>query len=99
MTQSQALNQLIDAADLVALLEEVTRPGSAVQLNTNTVSGLRVTLRTVREILLDSHDMLAKAFVEKVRQDAPTAVAATNSETAVVFKRKDLRSALLTEQA
>ena len=99
MTQSQALNQLMDAADLVALLEEVTRPGSAVQLNTNTVSGLRVTLRTVREILLDSHDMLAKAFVEKVRQDSPAVATSPNAESAVVFKRKDLRSALLTEQA
>lgn len=69
MSQSQSLNQLIDAADLISMLEDLTRPSSIQQVSPATMSGLRVTLRTIREMVVDSHDNLAKNFVDKARND------------------------------
>lgn len=68
MEQSKALNKLSESADLVGMVEELMSPAVLQQLSPSAISGLRVTLRTVREQILTSHDALAHAHVERSRE-------------------------------
>ncbi len=68
MDQTKALHQLIEAADLVSMLETLTAPGMIEKMAaSNSWSGLRITLRNVRDAILASHDGLAEQVVALAR--------------------------------
>ena len=90
MDQSRALRQLMEAADLVYMLEELTASGK--QLSASSVSGLRLTLRGVRETLVHSHDALASSAVSRVRSESKSPVNGKAVKEGIQFTRKDLRS-------
>ena len=70
MDESKALKKLMDAVDLISMLEELTTPGTVERLNGGSLSGLRLTLRSIRESVLSGHDVLAGEFVERSKASA-----------------------------
>lgn len=89
MDQSRALRQLMEAADLVFMLEELTANGK--QLSASSISGLRLTLRGVREALVRSHDALAAGTVSRARSEGAMP-SASKPKSDIQFTRKDLRT-------
>lgn len=67
MDQNTALHKLLEAADLAKMIEELVAPGSLERLSPASVSGVRVTLRTLRESMLACHDLLAGDLVARAR--------------------------------
>lgn len=67
MEQSKALNRLLEAADYLSMLEDLANPGVASKLNAASLSGMRLTIKNVREAVLASHDALAAGLVAKSR--------------------------------
>lgn len=110
MDQTKALHDLLEAADLITMLEEVTNPTSSGKLSPALVSGLRITLRNARQMILSSHDYMAQNLVARARANNPQAAATvsaplqtaktmipsetTTSQHGVHFNRKDLRASL-----
>lgn len=62
MEQTRALAKLLEAAELIGMMEELSAPGRE-QLGPLTRIGLRITLKNVRESILSSHDTLAAEIV------------------------------------
>lgn len=58
MDHSAALHKLMEAAALVGMVEELANPGTFERLSPSSLSGLRITLRTIRESIVASHDAL-----------------------------------------
>lgn len=67
MDQSKALQKLTESADLVGMIEELIRTSQSDRLSSATLSGMRVTLRNIRESILSSHDLFAGEFVSRTR--------------------------------
>jgi hypothetical protein len=67
MDQTKALHELLEAADLVRMLEELSNPGVCEKLSTSSMSGMRITLRNIREQILHSHDVMAGHLVNKAK--------------------------------
>ena len=67
MEHKKALIKLSESADLLRMLEDLTNPALNVQLSPAAFGGLRITLRNVRDTILNSHDVLS--VPEPVRQD------------------------------
>ena len=67
MDQSAALHKLLESADLAKMLEELIAPGSLERLSPASISGLRVTLRSLRESMLTCHDLFAGDLVARAR--------------------------------
>lgn len=67
MDQSKALHKLLEAADLIGMVEDLTEPKRIENLSAASWTGMRITLRTVREAILASHNTLAKDLVERSR--------------------------------
>ncbi|MBX7145405.1 MAG: hypothetical protein K1X79_13225 [Oligoflexia bacterium] len=67
MEQSKALSRLLDAADLLAMLEDLTAGPTSSRMSPSVMSGLRLTIRNAREVILSSHDTLASTLVSKAR--------------------------------
>jgi len=73
MDQSKALHRLMESADLVAMVEDLLNPSMANTLSSASWAGLRITLRSVREQILSSHDTLAGDLVTRAHAaQAPT---------------------------
>jgi hypothetical protein len=79
MEQSKALSRLLEAADFLSMLEDLTNPSVISKLNSGTISGLRLTIKNVRESVLASHDALAASLVAKSRASM-SANAASSAE-------------------
>jgi hypothetical protein len=105
MDQSKALNQISEAADLIAMLEALLNPANGEGLNASSLAGLRITLRNIRETMLKSHDSLAADLVARARaryesnKATNSEQAAQNSErenaqNAIKMQRRDLRSSI-----
>ncbi len=73
MDQSTALNKLLEASDLVRMLEDLTAPANFARLSSGAVSGLRITLRSLREGILASHDCLAAEVVARAKANSSSA--------------------------
>lgn len=73
MEQSKAINQLGEAADLLAMLESLYTSTAAGQNNSATSAGFRITLRNVREAVLNAHDTLAAGLIAKAKQEVESA--------------------------
>ena len=67
MEQSNALHKLTEAVDLIRMVEEITSPSSYDKLSASSLAGIRITLRTIRESVISSHDVLAESYVEAGR--------------------------------
>jgi hypothetical protein len=65
MVQREALKTLLEAADLISMVEDLFAPGVAEKLSAGSVSGMRLTLRGVRNAILEGHDILAADLVMK----------------------------------
>ena len=66
MDRSRALNTLAEAADLARMLEELMAPNQVEKLAT-TLGGMRVSIRSLREMIANSHDALAREFINQAR--------------------------------
>jgi hypothetical protein len=67
MEQSKALNQLTETADLVGMVQALLANGTAETVSPAAMSGIRLTLRTIQQQILESHDCLAKDMVNRAR--------------------------------
>jgi hypothetical protein len=56
---NKALVRLLESADLVKMLEDLIAPSALGKLSPAVLSGVRVTLRNVREAMLSCHDSFA----------------------------------------
>lgn len=65
--QNKALVRLLESADLVRMLEDLLSPASYSKLSGAVLSGVRVTLRNVREGILSSHDSIAGEIAKQSR--------------------------------
>ncbi len=107
MEQSRALQGLNDAADVVKFIEETLAIGSVERMSAASISGMQVMLRSVRDSIMSSHDVLANDFVARAkgsadgqRLDTPRLNRQIEVEGAIATEeggnnqRRDLRSAL-----
>ena len=91
MDQSKALHRLREAADLVGMIEDLLHPARTETLSPASWAGMRVTLREIKDSMIESHTVLTKDLVNRARsaaQSAPTekpsaaAITASNPNTA-----------------
>lgn len=83
MEQNNALHKLLEIADLAKMIEDLVAPGNLERLAPASLSGIRVTLRTIRDSLLSCHDAMASEVQKpRIRYDAVTEVAAPAVESA-----------------
>ena len=64
MEESRALAKLLDAADLVSMLEDLTQAGTLQRMSEGSIAGVRLTLQSVREHILSSHSTLASFIAD-----------------------------------
>ncbi len=67
MEESKALHKLLEIADLVGMVEEMMNPASSERLSSASWSGMRITLRNVRDMVQASHATLSSDFVHRSR--------------------------------
>ena len=67
MEESKALHKLLEIADLVGMVEEMMSPASSERLSPASWSGMRITLRNVRDMVQASHATLAGDLVNRSR--------------------------------
>ena len=67
MDQNNTLHKLLEAADLAKMVEELIAPGNIERLSPASLSGVRVTLRSLRETMLSCHDLMAGDLVARAR--------------------------------
>ncbi len=110
ISDSQALRNISESADFIQMIEDLTNPANIDKITPAALSGMRLTLRNVRESLVDSYEQLSKGFVERSKSSAsrPSNAASSQSNGAalkssssagaptpkVEFSRGDLKAAL-----
>ncbi len=97
MDQSKALHQLLEAADLVGMIEDLTEPNRVQSLSPASWTGMRITLRTIRDSIMESHNTLAKDLVERAR--VSTQASQTQAPATPQAQRVEQRRAQATPQA
>ena len=65
MEESKALHRLVEAQDLVGMIETMLSPEMTERLTPSAWSGLRITLRSVREMIGSSHAAMANDLVSR----------------------------------
>jgi hypothetical protein len=104
-TQSQALHQIAEAADLIRMIEDLTNPTNLENLSSSSWSGMRITLRQIRESVMSSHNVLSNELISRSkaaatqapRTAAPQTVAPSASNEApraAGYSRQDLKTSL-----
>jgi hypothetical protein len=58
MDQKRALTTLLESADLLKMLEDLTNPSLNPHLSTGAFGGVRITLRNVRDAVVTAHEVL-----------------------------------------
>lgn len=94
MDQNQTLRKLLEAADLAKMVEELVAPGHLERLSPAGLSGIRVTLRALRETMIACHDVVAteQGSRARVRIETPTlpeseiASASQSTETPAIVR-------------
>lgn len=103
MEQSKALQRLIESADLLKMLEDIIGTGAIDRLSPASLSGMRLTLKGVRESVLSSHDALASDMIARTQVKTATdgntnsrsiEVERSEDNTEVGFTRRDLRATI-----
>ncbi len=82
MEESKALHRLTEVADLVGMVEEILNPAMIERLSPASLSGIRITLRNVREGIQSSHAALASDLVARSR--VSTSPIASPSATPII---------------
>jgi len=72
MDQSKALHRLREAADLVGMIEDLLDPSRTESLSPASWAGMRVTLKGIRESMVESHTVLTRDLVNRARGAAQT---------------------------
>jgi len=70
MDQSKALHRIREAADLIAMVEELLDPTKVDALSAASWAGIRATLRNAKDTICDGHAVLTKDFIARARQAA-----------------------------
>lgn len=95
MEQTRALQKLMDGADLLKMIEDIIEVGAIDRLSPASLSGMRLTLKNVREEILSSHDSLASEMISRNQAvSASVEVEATKSAQETNFTRRDLRASI-----
>lgn len=102
MEQSKALQHLIESADLLKMLEDIIGTGAIDRLTPSSLSGMRLTLKGVREQVLTSHDALASDMISRSKKAASVQntsnkveMETASTQTAETsFTRRDLRATI-----
>jgi hypothetical protein len=84
MEESKALHRLVEAQDLVGMIETMLSPEMADKLSPSAWSGLRITLRSVREMIGASHAAMANDFVARSKS---AFAAASSTQGAAMAER------------
>jgi hypothetical protein len=87
MEESKALHRLLEASDLVGMVEDLLNPATAEKLTGPAWSGMRITLRNVRDIIQNSHSIMAGELIQRSKaglsnSNGTAVVSAPASETA-----------------
>jgi len=100
MESTNNLKNLLEASDLLSMLEELIQ-NSGGKLNPSTLSGLRLSIRNAKEMVLTSHDAIAQTLLQRSKQDSASSVAQVTNQAIASghamsnqSQRKDLRSSL-----
>lgn len=94
--ERSALKKLMETADLIGMVEDLMKPGTIEKISPATFSGIRLTLSSVRENILQSHDKLASDIITRAR-DLPAATEKKEEASNAVppqFSRSNLQSSL-----
>ena len=91
MEQTNSLKTLLDTADLISMLEELITNSSG-RLSTSALSGMKISLKTAKENILQSHDAIAQGVVKQSAQASQQSSQPAAPQMA--FQRKDLRASL-----
>ena len=100
MEQSKALQSLLESADLMKMLEDIIASGTIDRLSPSSLSGMRLTLKSVREQVLSSHDSLASEMISRSKassngQSTASGVEVEKTKPAEAsFTRRDLRATI-----
>ncbi len=81
MEQSKALHKLLETADLIAMLEDLLEPSRLETLSPASWTGMRITLRSLRREIVESHNTLSKDLVGR-SQGAQTRLADVSKRSA-----------------
>jgi hypothetical protein len=108
-TQSQALHNIAEAADLIRMIEDLTNPTNLENLSSSSWSGMRITLRQVRESIMSSHGVLANDLISRSKattgaqaqqatatqsSSSVAPAAAAKTSSNPAYSRQDLKSSL-----
>ncbi len=85
MDQSKALQKLLEAADLTKMIEDLMDPSRSESILSSS-SGIRITLKNIRETILSSQGVLAKDFVARARSNAGAQQGAPLSSSVTTHK-------------
>lgn len=101
MEQTKALQGLMESADLVKMLEDIIGVGAIDRLSPASLSGMRITLKGVRETILTSHDALASDMIKRsqvvgtnANQGGAVEKEISSASGEAGFARRDLRSTI-----
>lgn len=70
METSKNLHKLLEIADLAGMVEDLMNPTTMSTLSPASWSGMRITLRNIKESLLSAHDKLASDLVGRSKDQA-----------------------------
>lgn len=94
MEEGKALHRLLEAADLIGMIEEMMNPQTSERLSESARAGMRITLRNVRDLVMSSHENLSGEFVQRARGPLtvqpsiqPSIQSVANQQTTQVFER------------
>ena len=97
MEQSKALQALMEAGDVVKMLEEITTPAVLSSISAASMAGVRVTLKNLRESILASHDALAGQVIQRAKVQLESNLSTSIhslKDNAPPIRRRDLRASI-----
>jgi hypothetical protein len=71
MEESKAIHRLVEAQDLVGMVEDMLAADMVERLSPSAWSGIRITLRNIRESIGASHAAMATNLVQRAKTAAP----------------------------
>lgn len=80
------LHKLLEIADLAGMVEDLMNPTTMSTLSPASWSGMRITLRNIKESILTAHDKLASDMVARSREESVGASIATTSTDSALAK-------------
>jgi hypothetical protein len=72
MEESKAIHRLVEAQDLVGMVEDMLSADMLERLSPSAWSGIRITLRNIKDAIGTSHAVMANELVQRARGANPT---------------------------